>query len=206
MSFFVQYKRPIVLTSVIMILGTIITWVWGALVPNHPKIISTQPATNTRNVDLFVQLGLAFDTEALASDISISSDPQENWHVNQTSSNTVTAKSEDPLVPSKPYSITVSWKNNPIYNFSFTTASSQSDLKLLKNIKTEVDRDYPLAKLTPLDSSLYRVVYSSPLTLEITIKNVNLTTAEIIEEVKSWVTQNGGDAASHKYVIANTTP
>lgn len=204
MSYFVEHKRLIILATAIMVLGTIITWAWGAIVPNHPKIISTQPVTNTRNVDLFAQLDLTFNSEVVVSTISVSSDPLENWRVEQTSSNTVTAKSEDPLVPSKPYSITVSWKNNPIYNFSFTTTASQSDLKLLKNIQIEVEKDYPLAKLTPHDTSLYKVVYSAPLTLEITIKNPNLTSQEIIDEVKSWVTQNGGNVADHNFII--TTP
>ncbi len=69
-------------------------------------------------------------------------------------------------------------------------------------MKDELARDYPLAQKLPYSTPDYRVVYSSPMTLEITLKNSNLTSVEVIDEIKSWVTKNGGDVANHKYVIA----
>ena len=36
----------------------------------------------------------------------------------------------------------------------------------------------------------------------IALKNPNLTSAEAIDEVKSWITANGGDAGAHKYVVS----
>ena len=59
-------------------------------------------------------------------------------------------------------------------------------------------RDYPLATKVPYENNDIKIVYSAPMALEITLKNPNLTSAEVIEAVKSWVTQNGGDADAHK--------
>ncbi len=114
----------------------------------------------------------------------------------------IAIRSKQYLRVDQQYTLNLSYNGDLIYTLSFKTLRQQSDPRYVQEVNNEMARDYPLATKLPYESPVFTIRYSSPLTLEITVKNPNLTTQEIIDEVKVWVTQNGGDTSAHKYVIA----
>jgi len=167
-----------------------------------PQIKLTSPVDSSQKVAIYTDINYVFDQDVLIKDLTFQISPEVPLANKQTKPNSITLTPKRTLQPSTTYTINVYWQNKQIYVLTFTTQATQTDPILIENMKTELTRDYPLGQKLPLDNSQYRVVYSAPMTLEITIKNPNLTSQEIIDEVKVWVTQNGGDTSAHKYVIA----
>lgn len=168
-----------------------------------PELISSSPANNSTNFSVVGPIELKFNSTISASDFLLSSIPEMTWALQQQDGFSLTASHTATLQAKTQYVLKISWRNKIINTITFNTEATQTDYELIKNVKKEVNRDYPMAMFTPYSTSGYLVVYSTPLTLEITIKNPNLTRGEVIDEVKSWVTENGGDVAAHKFVIAN---
>lgn len=176
-------------------------WLNKAPQLQHLALISVVPKNQSTGVDLFLPITLGFNQEVSASDFSISSVPEATWTVEQKLPNTIVAKSNYAYSPSTNYRLSISHKGQIVDSIGFTTIASQTDQKLLQQIGEEVARDYPLAKITPLKTNSYRVVYSAPLELEITLLSDSITPEQATEEVKSWVIQNGGDAGKHTYKV-----
>lgn len=174
--------------------------------PQAPILSSTTPMPNTQNYSIFNSLVYSFKDPVLVAQLQFTLSPEIPFELVQTKDNIITLTPKRPLQPSTRYTATTTWNNKVIYILNFTTQASQTDAALIESMKTELERDYPLGQKLPLITSQYRVVYSAPLTLEIALTNPNLTSAEAINEIKSWVTKNGGDASAHKYVIAAPSP
>ena len=168
----------------------------------NPQIKLTSPVDSSQKVAIYTDINYVFDQDVLVQDLSFQITPEVPLTNKQVKPDSITLTPKRTLQPSTTYTITLYWQDKQIHVLTFTTQATQTDPILIENMKTELARDYPLGQKLPLDNSQYRVVYSAPMTLEITIKNPNLTSKEIIDEVKSWVTQNGGDASAHKYVVA----
>lgn len=192
---------------IIKILGglTLITVIIAAIIgaqPKIPTITSTTPVQLMQNYPIFNPLIFSFKEPVLVSQTRFTLSPNIPFDLVQTKENIITLTPKRPLQPSTRYTVSVFWEDREIYSLDFTTQASQTDAALLESMRVELGRDYPLGQKLPLNTPQYRVVYSAPLTLEITSKNPNLTSEELIDEIKSWVAQNGGDASAHKYVIA----
>jgi hypothetical protein len=202
-----QYLTLKNLLIVAILLGIIsfIIYLFSLLSPKLPIIIKSLPKHNSLQNSVTNPLIIQFDAPVIFSDFTIISTPKEDWTISQVDNQTISINHQKYLFSNTKYMITLSYKGRPLPDYVFTTAAGQSDPRFLQDIKLKMDMQFPLMAITPYNTSQYRVVYSAPLTLEITIKNRNLTTVEAIDQVKSWVTKNGGDADSHKYVIAATS-
>lgn len=197
-------KKFLIITGIIVCL----TFIYSLLITNKnqnqtPQIINSVPTKNSQNFDVFLPLSLVFDKDVITSDLRITSSPQENWELSQIDRNTITISHKLALRPSTKYSLLLTWKNQPLDSFVFTTRASQGDPRLVQTLTEEFNRDYPLAKKTPYISDAYYVVYSAPMVLEITIKNPAITPEKAFSEIRAWVTSVGGDANAHKYVISD---
>jgi hypothetical protein len=195
-----KYKVQILIALGVL---TLIFLLIGKKSPPLPKVTSFSPINAAQKIDLRTVPTYQIDTPITLSDLTLTSTPNFNFQLSEATTGTILATHPTAFQPSTTYSLTLSWQNQNILTHSFTTIKSQEDPLLIQNMKDELARDYPLAQKLPLNTPQYRVVYSAPLTREITLKNPNLTSAEVIEEVKSWVTQNGGNANVHKYVISD---
>lgn len=171
-----------------------------------PKLLQITPPDQGRNVSVIGTITAEYDISVDSSQFVISSVPPADWKVTQSRDKILTFASIKPLERYTKYTLTINWGDQVLHTLSFTTQDTQQDYEVIQNVKDEIAKNYPLARLMPLETSNFRIIYSQALTLEITIKNPNLTSAEVIAEVKSWVTQNGGDAESHKYIIAAPSP
>jgi hypothetical protein len=198
-SLFLKYKNHLVLILVVL---SVVLFLFGGKTQKPPTIKALSPLDRAQNVDLRSSIYYSSDNPLILSEITISSSPSLDFELNLQNTNTLVATHKLAFQPSTTYTISLSWKGEDILNHTFTTLKSQEDPLLIQNMKEELERDYPLAQKLPLKTAQYRVVYSSPLTLEITLINPNFTSEEIIEDVKSWVTQNGGDVSVHKFVMA----
>jgi len=170
-----------------------------------PTLLSSHPNNGVTGVSIYDKVNLQFDLRILIENITISSQPTTNWTLNQTSLNSISLTHNQPLKSNTKHTITVTQNNKFIAELNFTTSPSQTDHQLLQNIANTVNRDYPLAQSTPYETNYLRVVYISPMTLEITLKNNSLTKQEAIAQTKSWVTKNGGNASTHEYQVIPAT-
>ncbi len=196
---FLKYKNYILLTLAVL---SVVLLLFGGKAQNPPTITTFNPVDRAQNIDLRSSLSYSSNNPLILSEISITSSPSLELELILQNTNTLIATHNLAFQPSTLYTISLAWRGQNILTHTFTTLKSQEDPLLIQNMKDELERDYPLAQKLPLKTTQYRVVYSSPLTLEITLINPNFSSEEIIEDVKSWVTQNGGDVSSHKFTIA----
>jgi len=189
------------IASLIFIFMSISTHKKKTVTVENIQIISSVPANESSSFSVFDPIVLTFNQEINPTSINVFSDPYEVWSVYQRSENSVVLNHKSYLSVATKYKLTISYNNKVVGTLNFETAKEQNDPKLLQSLQLEMDRDYPLAKLTPYETPDYKVVYVAPLTLEISIKSqINSQTA--IEKVQSWVKQNGIDPSTHKYVVA----
>ena len=195
-------KIILVIIGVLIFLNVVATII-SALFPSLPPIISTNPSNNAAKTTLDQPFIVNFKQPIQVTDFSLTSEPTLSWDIAQTSSTTLTATHSLDFQPSTTYTLTLAWKNQAYSPIKITTMASQVDPLFIKQTNDELARDYPLAQLLPYNTDLYRVVYSAPMTLEITIKNENILPEKAFGEIRSWVTSVGGDADAHKYVISD---
>lgn len=166
-----------------------------------PTLLESDPPNNFNKLSTINPIQLEFRDEVINTDFKITSVPEVNWQVNQVYDRVISLSHEKQLTPSKPYLLKIIWKNKEVTTLSYKTEDTQQDYELIKNVKEEIAKNYPLAKLMPYDTLGYSLVYTGPLTLEITLKNPNLKSQEVIDEVKGWVSANGANAEAHKYFV-----
>lgn len=195
-------KKTLTIFSLITGVILIISLFYKPAAPT-PELLLSSPTQNSQKVSLTDPLQLKFDQKIDESLLSITSDPQESWTI-QTSGDgsLVTLRSKQYLRVETKYTLHITYSGRPIYTLNFKTIPQQGDPRYTQEVLQEMDRDYPLSTKLPYNTESYRVVYSSPMTLEITLKNDDISSTDAISEIKSWVTKNGGDSLSHKYVIA----
>lgn len=172
-----------------------------------PLIISSDPANNAQSVISPDTIKLKFDQNLDISLLRVESSPPEDWSIQSGLDPTlVILKSKQYFHADTLYSISLFYNEKQLPPLTFKTIHQQGDPRYTRQVLTDMERDYPLAQKLPLKTPQYRVVYSAPMTLEITILNPNLTSSEVVDDIKTWVIQNGGNAATHKYVVATPKP
>ncbi len=196
-------KKNIIILAIIAIVFLIFSLFYKPAEP-LPQITSTIPAQNSQKVSLTAPVRLKFDQKIDPSLITITSTPTEEWSIqNSEDMSIIYLKSKQYFHVGTEYSLSVSYNNQPISTLNFKTIAQQGDPRYTQEVLREMDRDYPLATKLPYNTDLYRVVYSAPMVLEITIKNPNITPEKAFSEIRAWVTSVGGDANAHKYVVSD---
>lgn len=197
-----KYKKYLIVLAVLTIIIFVLSFFIRKPEPT-PQLISSIPLNKSTRVGLDQTIKLAFDLPVESQSVEVESVPAEEWTITNLSPSSIELSAKYFFLPHTNYRLTIKKGAVQLGSYEFTTVISQSDPRLVQSIEEQMKIDYPLSRILPLQSPVYRVVYSAPLTLEITVTNPNLTSQEVIDEVKSWVTQNGGDASAHKYVIAS---
>lgn len=169
--------------------------------PTPPlALASSTPSHAQTNVDLFAPVLVTFNAPLDPNLLQVVSTPEESWQLTPRNSSTFEFTHTLAFSPSTQYVLTFMYQDQTT-SLAFITQKSQGDPRLVQTIKQQMLLDYPLADLTPYETNLYRVVYSDPLTLEITLKTTTVTTDKAISDIKSWVQNHGGDPAAHQYVV-----
>lgn len=178
----------------------------GASIISKPfTITNSTPTENALGVSVFDPITITFNQPVDSSSVTVTSNPSENWTTSQITPNTVKVGHELYLRVSTTYKLTISQNGNAIETLTFVTAHEQNDPRQLQGLQSDLNKNYPLASLTPYETSDYRVIYSAPLTLEIDLKN-SIGTQEAITQVQAWVKSNGVDPGTHKYNVVNVSP
>lgn len=196
-----KQQRYLIPLALILILFFLTTFFLTSR-PTTPKITQTNPLDYATKVSLYDNLKITYDKPLAVSEISYNLFPSTPLSVTADKESHVIVPSR-PLQPSTEYSLQIKWNEQMLKTLVFTTNPSQTDPILIENIKTELERDYPLGQKLPLNKPGFRVVYSAPLTLEITLKNEGAERDGVINAVRDWVKENGQEPDSHTYTIAN---
>lgn len=168
-----------------------------------PEVIKTTPIDRSTKVNYFDKISYVFNSDLDPNLLSLTSIPEENWQKSPKNTREVIFNSAQYLQVNTEYTLTLSYNQTPIHKLTFTTLPQQSDPRYVQEVNNELKRDYPLAVKTPLERPGFSVVYSKPLTLEITLKEGVDERGEIINAVRDWVKENGLDPDSHTYTFSN---
>lgn len=167
-----------------------------------PKLVGSNPKNNGIQTNFNAPTTLEFDSKIDLKDLSFTIIPEEVFNPVQISEKKINLIFQQPLRIKTTYSINLFFKGKQFSQLNFSTPESQKDARFNLEVQKNMENKYPLMAITPYETSQFKTEYIDPLTLGITIKNPNLTSQEVIDEVKAWVTQNKGDVNSHKYVIS----
>lgn len=168
-----------------------------------PTLLSTSPTDNAVGVSYLEPLKLTFDAPIDPTLLSITSIPEESWRVTSSIKNVVDIKSEEYLLVNTQYTVNINYNQKLLKTLTFTTIPQQSEPRANKAVVDEIQRDYPLANKVPYQAPGFTVLYKSPHTLEITLKEGVEERSEIINAVRDWVKESGLDPDSHTYVFSN---
>jgi hypothetical protein len=196
-------KKYIIILGIIAFLFLIFSLIYKPIEP-LPQLLTSLPAQDSQKVSLTDPVRLKFDQEVDPSLLTITSTPTEEWFIQAGDDKSIIIlKSKQYFHVETKYVINISYKNEPISTLNFKTIAQQGDPRYTQEVLSEMDRDYPIAVKLPYTSNLYRVIYSAPMTLEISIKNDNILPEKAFSDIRAWVTSVGGDADAHKYVISD---
>ncbi len=170
--------------------------------PKLPTVITSIPTNNSAKVNYFDSIGLQFDQVIDSSLFTAQSTPEEVWSIQNVDTDKISLSSKQYLQVDTQYKLEIFYNKELVHTLNFKTLAQQSDPRYAQEVMNTISRDYPLSTKTPYENSNFKVVYSEPLTLEITLKNKDFLPSDAILETKNWVIENGGDAASHKFTIA----
>lgn len=196
-----KYKK-IITPLAILTIGSVILSLFKV---QKLSLVSSSPTNNSSLSNLNQPILLEFNQKINLEDLKFQIVPEEKFAPSKIENTKVMLTFNKVFQINTNYLVTILYKEKQLDQINFTTTISpntQYDARFLEEVQNNMDDKYPLMVKTPYISPQFRVVYSAPLTLEITLTNPNLTSSEAIEEVKSWVTQNGGDVAAHTFVIA----
>lgn len=168
-----------------------------------PQVVSSTPTQNSKKVNYFDNVKVKFNAPIDVSILTATSLPEEVWEISEEKGNVVNLKSKQYLQVDKDYTLNLSYGGKLVHSLSFKTIPQQSDPRYAQEVMSEIERDYPLSTKLPLETPGYSVLYSTPLNLEITLKNKTTPKDEVLGAVKAWVQKNGRDPDSHTYSFAN---
>lgn len=202
--------RPKTIIVVLIIIILVVALIFSLLLGSRSQqltIVSSTPSENASGVSVFDPIMITFNQPVDPSSITVTSSPSEDWSISGSAQNAIKVDHKLYLRVATMYKLTFLQSGKVIGTLSFETAHEQNDPRQLQGLQNELNTNYPLASLTPYQTSDYRVIYSAPLTFEIDITS-SMTTQDAISQVKSWVQSNGIDPNTHKYnaIIKSATP
>ncbi len=206
-------KQKLIIAGVIITAVTITIFIYlsqkKVITPTSTPILITKsaPSEGSIGVSVFDPISITFNQPVDSVSVTVMSEPSENWTTSQISPNIIKVDHKLYLKVSTTYKLNILQHGNLVGTLVFETAREQNDPRQLQNLQLELDKNYPLASLTPYQTPDYRVVYSAPLTLGITLKT-SIEKQTAISQVQTWVKSNGVDPETHKYIVTNpsTTP
>jgi hypothetical protein len=204
-------KQKLIIASVIVVAILIAVFIYLSqkkIVTNTSTpivITSSVPINGDSSVSVFNPITITFNQPVDPSSVTVISDPSENWTTSQVTPDTIVLDHNLYLRVATTYKLTILQHGNIVGTLGFETAQEQNDPRQLQNLQSQLDKNYPLASLTPYETTDYRVIYSAPLTIEIQLKG-SMKTQDAITQVQAWVKSNGVNPTTHKYIVTGPSP
>lgn len=200
-----KYKKYLFVLAVLVLLSFLIS----IFSSKTPSLISSFPSNNA-NLDAFNSpITLEFNQKINPNNFTFTISPNETFSVNQWGPTKIILTLDKTFRINSKYILEISYKNKHLTQIAFTTnapPNTQFDARFLENIQQDLNHNYPLMAVTPYQTANFRVVYTAPLQLTITPTNSQIPQDQILEQVKSWVSSRGVDAASHQYLFLSPFP
>lgn len=194
-------KRVIIIFSLI----TLVVFLYS-LIPRKetpPQLINSTPTSGVKNFSTIGSLIFKYDRGISLGDFTVTSVPEAIWTVSKPSEKQLLVKPQNQLLRVTSYSLTINWQGEALHTHTLTTEDTQTDYEVIEKVKSEIEKNYPLASKIPYEQPGFKVQYQKELVLEIILKNSNLERDIIINAVRDWVKENGLDPDSHTYTFSN---
>jgi hypothetical protein len=202
-----QYLKSHPLFGTPLLLGTISLFIIFWPTPKIQLVLTSQnPAEGDTKFSVYDSPTFSFNQTVAAEDFTASSIPEESWQIVQSGPNAVSLSHKLYLQVSQSYELTLTHRSGFTKTIRFTTRAEQNDPRYLQGVQKDMDKNYPLATSFPYETNLLSAIYLSPLTIEITIKSPYLTSTQAISQIKAYISNKGGDASIHKYVVVAPSP
>jgi len=199
-KFFVN-KKAIIIFSIITTLLFFYSLLPKKEVP--PILIGSTPANSSSNFSTIGTIILKYDRAIAAEKFTITSIPESAWQIKQQSDKQLSVKPINQLSRITPYTLNINWQGELLHTFYLTTEDTQTDYEIINKVKSEIEKNYPLAAKIPYEQPGFKVQYQKELTLEIILKKENVERDIILNTVRDWVKENGLDPDSHTYTFSN---
>jgi hypothetical protein len=190
-----SHRITIVLLAVLALI-TLLFSIFYRPKPATPKLLEVSPKDRSE-INYFDEIRLRLDKAINQDGLVVNSIPEEEWEI------LVIVKSKKYLQVNTQYLLNITYQNSPIASLTYTVKPQQSDPRYAQEVAEEIKRDYPLAAKIPYEAPGFTVLYKSPMTFEITLKEGVEERSEIINAVRDWVKENGLDPDSHTYTFSN---
>lgn len=189
LSFFKKYKILSYLAIIIIVLSFV-----NSLLKLELRVQEALPLQKNQ-VDLNQSFGFTFNKKP--KNITITTSPVFEFE-QRIDKKKLTIIPKQKLEQETRYIIFIKQRGKEIFKYSFTTRGS-TETEMVE-LDTQITlEEYPLAYELPLETEKYSVIYTDPLTLQITIKTGTKT--QIEKEIIDWVKEKEVDPATHKFVF-----
>lgn len=196
-------KKPFLIALAVISLGLLILSLFIKPPTPLPTLLATIPTDYATRVSYLDPIQLKFTSAVDPDLLSVTSIPEESWDIIPAPNNIIKLQSKQYLFVNTQYSLNITYNNQPLKTLTFTTIPQQSEPRANQEVVDEIKRDYPLANKIPYNAPGFTVLYKSPKSLEITLKEGVDERSEIINAVRDWVRENGLDPDSHTYTFSN---
>lgn len=163
-------KKIIIILTVLFIILTLFT-LFQKLKPQPPKILSTLPSQQSREVSLDAQIEFTFDKPFKINDFKIEINPEFLYHFSVEVDKLI-LKPENPLNFSTVYSLKLTHlpTKKEISQLTFQTIEPQGSSQVVEEIQKEQQEDYPLAPYSPPDNASFYFFYTGPKQIRVFLK------------------------------------
>jgi hypothetical protein len=196
-----SHRITIVLLAVLALI-TLLFSIFYRPKPATPKLLEVSPKDRSE-INYFDEIRLRLDKAINQDGLVVNSIPEEEWEILVKPNSSLIVKSKKYLQVNTQYLLNITYQNSPIASLTYTVKPQQSDPRYAQEVAEEIKRDYPLAAKIPYEAPGFTVLYKSPMTFEITLKEGVEERSEIINAVRDWVKENGLDPDSHTYTFSN---
>lgn len=163
--------------------------------PQPPKVLSTLPLNQSREVAINTQIEVVFDKTIKINDLKIELQPEFIYQFSSEKEKLI-LKPETPLNFDTLYTFKLTFLpvKKEIYQLSFQTLAPQGGYQAVEEIIKEQQEDYPLAPYSPPEGASFYFLYTGPKQIRVFLKR---DSALAKKEFFDWADSLGIDLSDH---------
>lgn len=187
-------KLIFILAVLFLILALFV--LWQKIKPQPPKVLSTLPLNQNREVAIDSQIEFTFDRPTKINDFKIELAPEFLYHFSVEGGKLV-LKPENPLNFATVYTLKLTHlpTKKEVYQLTFQTIPPQGGYQAIAEIVEEQQEDYPLAPFSPPDNASFYFLYTSPKQIRVFLKADPAASQKAFFD---WVASLGLDLSDHQ--------
>lgn len=179
---------------IVLVVIVAVLIVLNLVVKGRPQVVKVKPETPS-NLSLNPVFTITLDQQP--TNIQIKTSPQFSFN-KKIEEKSIKLLTTEKLEPESTYKITINYKNQPIYIYTFTTRPLQ-ETEIIEREQQEVLEEHPLINFLPLENQYYQLTYSGPMQLTVFLKQS--TREEALEKIKEWLRNKGVDPDTHEIIV-----